>query len=268
MGRPTTAEKLAIFARRVVYSETRCSKRRNSIMKVAENVVEVLKLLMRSDGEVSVSEVARHLGLNRSTASRLLASLRKEGLLLQDSRSAKYQLGVLAIQLGAFAQQSFNYFDWVHSCLPELVEDAKRTACIGLLDGAELVIADSHRHRDNAVNLSFDIGARIPADISSLGKVLLARKSQPELTELLKDSPNKDKFLPKVEKIRHEGFAMSRNELAHGVVSYAVCLTGDPRLEIAVGIAMLSSPETQEDEGRVKKALLNFKTRMEARPGR
>ncbi len=237
-------------------------------MKVAENVVEVLKLLMRSDGEVSVSEVARHLGMNRSTASRLLASLRKEGLLLQDSRSAKYQLGVLAIQLGAFAQQSFNYFDWVHSSLPDLVDAAKRTACIGLLDGNDLVIADSCRHRDNAVNLSFDIGARIPANVSALGKVLLARKSEPEIRELMADRPEGLGFLPKADQIRLDGFASSRDELATGVVSYAVCLTGDPRLDIAVGIAMFSSPDTREDEERVKQALVNFKARMEARPGR
>lgn len=237
-------------------------------MKVAENVVEVLKLLMRSDGEVSVSEVARHLGLNRSTASRLLASLREKGLLLQDVRSAKYQLGVLALQLGAFAQQSFNYFDWVRSSLGNLVEAAKHTACIGLLDGPDLVIAYSHRHRDNAVNLSFDIGARLPADVSSLGKVLLARKSEEEFRTLMADRPEALAFLPKADAIRRDGIAMSRDELAKGVVSYAVCLTGDPRLDIAVGIAMLSSPETQEDEARVKEALLNFKARMEARQGR
>lgn len=237
-------------------------------MKVAENVVEVLKLLMRSNGEVSVSEVARHLGMNRSTASRLLASLRKEGLLLQDSRSAKYQLGVLAIQLGAFAQQSFNYFDWVHSSLPELVDAARRTACIGLLDGNDLVIADSYRHRDNAVNLSLDVGARLPAHISALGKVLLARKSEEEIRDLMVDRPDGLAFLPRAEKIREDGFASSRDELARGIVSYAVCLTGDPRLDIAVGIAMLSTPETRADEERVKEALLAFKARMEARPGR
>lgn len=237
-------------------------------MKVAENVVEVLKLLMRSNGEVSVSEVARHLGVNRSTASRLLASLRKEGLLLQDSRSAKYQLGVLAIQLGAFAQQSFNYFDWVHSSLSELVDVVKRTACIGLLDGSDLVIADSCRHRENAVNLSLDVGARLPADISALGKVLLARKSEDEIRELMVDRPEGMAFLHKADQIRIDGIASSRDELSKGIVSYAVCVTGDPRLDIAVGIAMLSTPETHADEERVKEALINFKARMEARPGK
>lgn len=237
-------------------------------MKVAENVVEVLKLLMRSEGEVAVSEVAHHLGVNRSTASRLLASLRNTGLLLQDSRSSKYQLGVLAIQLGAFAQQSFSYFDWIDSALPELVNKTKCSACIGLLDGSDLVIADSYRHRNNAVNLSFDVGARIPANRSSLGKVLLARKSEEEVRELMKDRPEGLAFLPKADAIRQNGFAMSRDELAKGVVSYAVCLTGDPRIDIAVGIAMLSSPGSQEDEDRVKTALLEFKERMEALPAR
>ncbi|MFP1645361.1 IclR family transcriptional regulator [Pontitalea aquivivens] len=238
------------------------------LVKVAENVVEVLKLLMRSDGEVSVSEVARHLGLNRSTASRLMASLREQGLLLQDSRSAKYQLGVLALQLGAFAQQSFDYFDWVRASLGDLVEAAKHTACIGMLDGPDLVIAYSHRHRDNAVNLSFDIGARLPAHISSLGKVLLARKTEEEFLQLMADRPEALGFLEKSDAVRREGFAVSRDELAKGVTSYAVCLTGDPRLDIAVGIAMFSSPETAQDEACVKRALLDFKARMEARPGR
>lgn len=235
-------------------------------MKVAENVVEVLRLLMRSEGEVSVSEVARHLEMNRSTASRLMASLRKQGLLLQDSRSAKYQLGVLAIQLGAFAQQSFNYFDWVHTALPELAEQAKQTACIGMLDGNDLIIAASSRYRENALNLAFDVGARIPAQISSLGKVLLARKSTEEVTQVLGDRLPQSGFMEKLETVRHQGYATSRNELSKGVVSYAVSLTGDPRLELAVGIAMLSTEDSQDREEHVRDALLSFKHRMESFP--
>lgn len=237
-------------------------------MKVAENVVEVLKLLMRSEGEISVSEAARHLGMNRSTASRLLASLREQGLLLQDPRSSKYQLGVLALQLGAFAQQSFDYFDWVRSSLGDLVDSAKHTACIGMLDGPDLVIAYSHRHRDSAVNLSFDIGARIPAHVSSLGKVLLARRSEEEVRELIAQRPEIESFFAKAETIRREGISVSRNELAKGITSYAVSLAGDPRFDIAVGIAMFASADTTADEARVKQSLIDFKARMEMRPGR
>lgn len=235
-------------------------------LKVVENVVEVLKLLIRSDGEVSVSEVGRHLGVNRSTSSRLLASLREQGLLLQDSRSSKYQLGVLALQLGAFAQQSFDYFDWVRTSLQDLVDATKHTACIGLLDGPDLVIAYSHHHRDNAVNLSFDVGARLPAHVSSLGKVLLSRKSEDELRRILASRPEAQQFITDVNGIRNDRIGMSRDELAKGVTSYAICLTGDPRFDIAVGIAMFSSPEEVEEEALVKQALLDFRARMEAKP--
>ncbi len=239
-------------------------------MKVALNVVEILKLLIRSDGEISVSEAAQHLGLNRSSASRLLASLRNGGLLQQDSKNAKYRLGVLAIQLGAFAQRTFSHLEWVQSQLGEVAEATRHTACIGLLDEDTLVIAHSHRLRENTINLSFDLGARLPAWRSALGKVLLAGKPDAELRATLRHASSTgmnevNGFLKEIETIRRDQIAVSRDEIATGVTSFAVRVAGEPGLDLAVGVAMISA-QAREAEDLVRDTLLRFKTRMEAMP--
>ena len=47
----------------------------------------------RVQGEAGVTELARRLGLHKSTASRLLATLQKRGLVEQDDETGKYRLG-------------------------------------------------------------------------------------------------------------------------------------------------------------------------------
>lgn len=244
-------------------------------MKVAGNVIEVLKLLIRSDGEISVADVARLLDVNRSSASRLLASLRSGGLLQQDSKSAKYRLGVLAIQLGAFAQRTFSYFDFVQSHLSEVVDATRHTACLGLLDEDDVVIAYSHRNRDNPISVSFDLGARIPAHLSSLGKILLAQKSNTELRSLLPDQLKQrnggaprslDAFLQEMAGIRRDQIAASRDEIAVGITSYSVCIAAEPGMDLAVGVALVTTQGAQEEK-HISEVLLDFKRRMEGRAG-
>jgi len=55
-----------------------------------------------------VTELARSLGLHKSTASRLLATLQKRGLVQQDEDSGKYSLGLALVRLGGQAERTLD----------------------------------------------------------------------------------------------------------------------------------------------------------------
>ena len=59
-------------------------------------------------GEAGVTELARRLGLHKSTASRLLATLEKRGLVEQDEESGKYRLGLIVIRLAERAERTLD----------------------------------------------------------------------------------------------------------------------------------------------------------------
>ena len=64
----------------------------NAVRSV-DRAAALLLALGECQGEAGVTELARRLGLHKSTASRLLATLQKRGLVEQDEESGKYRLG-------------------------------------------------------------------------------------------------------------------------------------------------------------------------------
>src|SRR5262245_34827334 len=64
------------------------------------NAARLLKVFLSRERELGVSELARRLGLGKSTVHRLLATLASEGLIEQDPRTGGYRLGIVMFELG------------------------------------------------------------------------------------------------------------------------------------------------------------------------
>src|SRR3954464_7405296 len=58
------------------------------------------------DGEAGVTELARRLGLHKSTASRLLATLEKRGPVAEGDGTGKYRLGIVVLRLAKTANRT------------------------------------------------------------------------------------------------------------------------------------------------------------------
>src|SRR2546423_14613773 len=67
-----------------------------------DRAAAILEILAR-DGEAGVTEVARELGVHKSTASRLLAALDRRELVTQDATRGKIRLGVGIVRLARAA---------------------------------------------------------------------------------------------------------------------------------------------------------------------
>ena len=62
-----------------------------------------------------MTELARRLGLHKSTASRLLATLQKRGLVEQDDETGKYRLGLVVIRLAERAERTLDLRGIAHA---------------------------------------------------------------------------------------------------------------------------------------------------------
>ena len=69
-----------------------------------DRAVAILEILAR-DGEAGVTEVARELGVHKSTASRLLAALDRRELVVQDAARGRFRLGVGLVRLAGAASR-------------------------------------------------------------------------------------------------------------------------------------------------------------------
>ncbi|MBI3746517.1 MAG: helix-turn-helix domain-containing protein, partial [Chloroflexi bacterium] len=66
----------------------------NAVRSV-DRAASLLLALGETAGEAGVTELARRLGLHKSTASRLLSTLERRGLVEQDEETGKYRLGLV-----------------------------------------------------------------------------------------------------------------------------------------------------------------------------
>ncbi|HEY5474383.1 MAG TPA: IclR family transcriptional regulator [Candidatus Limnocylindrales bacterium] len=180
------------------------------------------------DGEVGVTELARSLGLHKSTASRLLATLHKRGLVAQDRDSGKYRLGLAVVRLGSQAEKALDLRALALPSLQTLSRHVKETATLGTLDGDRVITiawADgSGMSRDRT-------GRDLPLHATAPGKVLLSSRPEREVIRLSEIGLTPytpytivrvDLLLEELARVRKRGFATAFGENEPTVNAVAV----------------------------------------------
>lgn len=193
------------------------------------NAARVLKSFTSNDREWGVSDLARKLGIAKSTAHRLLATLADEGLLEQDFESGRYRLGLAVFDLAA-AVQSFDLHEAVLTPMTDLRNRTGETVHVAVLDGREVVYIE-RLDSPNTLRLFLEVGRRNSAHCTGCGKALLAF-SAPELVERIMRGWELDGRTPHtltthaalradLEAARKQGYACNRHESEVGVISVA-----------------------------------------------
>jgi DNA-binding IclR family transcriptional regulator len=189
----------------------------NAVRSV-DRAASLLIALGEWDGEAGVTELARRLGLHKSTASRLLATLQKRGLVQQDEYSGKYRLGLAMVRLGGHAEKTL---DLPSIAMPELeavARSVKETTSLGVLEGNGVVtIAWS-----DASGVGHDrTGRNLPLHATAPGKVLLSDRPEREVIRLSKIGftpytshtiVRVDLLLEELARVRRRGFATAFGE--------------------------------------------------------
>lgn len=174
----------------------------------------------------SISDLARHIGLHKTTTFRLLGALVHEGMLERDDESGVYRLGAQLIALGTQALRSTDLYLASHSELEALARDTGETATIEIIVGDETVVLDEVRGR-YLVGGRPDFGMRYPAHATSTGKLLLAaatfgendqrRGRLPKLTKLsAKTITDRAAFDRELAKVWKQGFSTAFEEIEDG----------------------------------------------------
>src|SRR5579864_302307 len=107
-------------------------------IRSVDRAVAILDLLAEQ-GWKAGAEVARALGVHRSTALRLLATLERHGLVERDPRTSKYRLGRRLAQLGSAVRGEFDLRAAARPVCESLARSLGETVTLDVLDGDETV---------------------------------------------------------------------------------------------------------------------------------
>jgi DNA-binding IclR family transcriptional regulator len=141
--------------------------------EVAERALDVLICFIGADGELGVSEIARRLGIDKSSVHRFLMALKHKGFVVDNPRTRRYSLGFRALELGRALTLQMNLEQQALPFLREL-RDA-----LGETTGLSVRVGNSRVHiiqveSPHEIRRSIQIGSPLPLHVGANGKVLLA----------------------------------------------------------------------------------------------
>ena len=146
------------------------------------NALRLLKVFSDQESEIGISDLARRIGLAKSTVHRLASSLVEEGMLEQAEREGKYRLGLALFELGALVRRKMDVTAEARHHLKALSERSGETVQLAVLEQTAALyinVIESQR----ALRMSYQVGTRAPLHCTAVGKVLLAH-ADPQLFEL------------------------------------------------------------------------------------
>jgi IclR family transcriptional regulator, KDG regulon repressor len=204
--------------------------RDGSRLSSVQNAARLLKEFGSAEGELGVTELARRLGLGKSTVHRLLATLTAERILEHDPATGTYRLGLMLWELGARVSMHRLLHDAATTVIEELRNATKETVQVAVLDGREVVYVE-RLESPHTLRIFGRVGHRNSAHCTSTGKVLLAFLPQRRLEGLLERWRLERKThatistLPRLraelERVRAQGWAENIGESEVGVASVA-----------------------------------------------
>ena len=133
----------------------------------------ILELLAR-DGEAGVTEIAAELGVHKSTAFRLLATLEAHRLVEQDSDRGRYRLGVGNLRLAGATTARLDLVQEARPVCRQLAADTGETVNIAVRAETSALYLDQVAG-SSALQSHNWVGQHIPLHATSNGKVLRQR---------------------------------------------------------------------------------------------
>lgn len=200
------------------------------VLASVANAARVLREFGKGERELGVTEVARRVGLGKSTTHRLLHTLAHERLLDQDPETGAYRLGLAMYELGISVTAGMDLHHAATPVIEQLRAMTRETIQVAVLDGREAVYVE-RRESPQALRIFGRVGHRVPAHCTSSGKLLLAQLPEEALNRLLQGwvlearTPytvtDPAALRAQLRAVRAQGWAENVNETEVGVASVA-----------------------------------------------
>ena len=233
------------------------TKAATSTVQSVERAVSILEMLAH-DGESGVTKIADELGVHKSTAFRLIATLEQRGLVEQDLERGKYRLGVGILRLAGATTARLDVVQETRPLARALAAETGETVNIAVRSEGAALYLDQIAGTSSLQSHNW-VGQRIPLHATANGKVLLSGlTSEQIMTEvgqrLRAYTPTTitsiKKLLVDIDAVREAGYAVVADELEMGLTAIAAPLHnahGDVIASLSV-----SGPTFRFDEDRVK----------------
>jgi len=188
-------------------------------------------LFLASRKSAGVTEVAEALGVNKSTAFRILDTFLNNDMVEKNKDTLKYKLGPAILQLSQQYYKNFNIIEVARPIMERLASEIRESVHLCSLANNGAVVIEQVLS-DSRLVVSAKIGNREPLHCSSVGKCLLAFAEKEDFEKMLGEIgfdiftentiDNADRLRAEVKKIQDVGFAIDDGEISLDIKCVAV----------------------------------------------
>lgn len=235
----------------------------STTVQSVERALAILETFDERNPSRSAAEIAALADLARPTTYRLLQTLQQLGYVR--NHAGRFEVTPRVLRLGA-GYLAPNLAERAQPVLDELSAEVGEHVAVGTLDGDEVIaVAVANSSHSRFLSVAVQVGQRLPAATTSLGRILLAyRPSPPDAAPARVEDG---------EAIRREGYVVTDGLLESGLRAIGVPVTsrgggadGEPAVVASMSIAVNASRISVEE--LVDRCLPKLRAAADALAGR
>lgn len=234
-------------------------------VKSAHRALSILELLVRSDRFLTFGEIESALDFPRSSLFGLLKTLRDRGWIELDEHLRTYRLGVRTFEAGNAYQRSINLLPIALPYMERIRDGLDETVQISLLEGRFNIYLGKVEGAQR-LRLASEVGRRLEAHATALGKMLLSDLTEAELDALFNGvaletyTPSTIRTISSLKQelalIRDRGYAEDNEEYTTGVRCFAMAVRDHAGRTIAAISVSFPTVRFSDERGEEARQLL------------
>jgi len=204
-------------------------------VKSASRALDIIEGLAAEPDGLAFTELARRQAIPKSSLHALLTVLTDRGYVVLDTERRTYGLGIRTWEIGQTWATQRTLVDLAIPMMQRVVREINETTQLAVLDGIENVYL-AKVDCSHPIRLQSEVGKRLYAHATGLGKVLLSAQTDDDLRARYAGHPfpqvesspirSLDHLLQVVAAVRERGFAVDDQEYTPGLRCVAVAVHG------------------------------------------
>lgn len=153
-------------------------------VKSLARAMRVLECFSVQQPELGVTEIAKMLGMQKSTICNILSTFEKTGYVVQNAQTSKYHLGTKILHLSYIVNHHLGLRDIFLPYLHRIAEEAREACYFGILSNDEVLYIEAVYPSSQQQTRNI-LGERAPLYCTGLGKAMLAHMPPEEAERII-----------------------------------------------------------------------------------
>lgn len=220
-----------------------------------ERGVSIIEAFDDAHPRMTASQAGQRTGMTRTAARRYLLTLQHMGYVASDGKL--FWLTPRVLRLGRSYLESARLPRIVQAFLQRVAAGTSEIAYLSVMDGDEVVYV-ARNGPNRSMSTGYVLGARVPAQVTAAGLLMLALRSDAELAQWLASRPlqvftphtiaSTERMQLEIARIRAQGWSLSEQQLDLNSRGIAVPLRDRHGVLVgALNITMPMGHESSED---------------------